>query len=465
MARTRRRKRFPPSERMGDGAPADGASPARLSMDPDLVIPLVPAVAALVAVNAFFAAAESALPAVRPLRAEIRPYPHENGTAEHAPHRTDELVLAAQLGRSASSLLLGFLLADAALRMAGPGAPSGGGIAVALAVTAVLHAVVGEHVPRALAARRPGWVPRAVRAPLRLFALLVRPLAWPLARIAGGVVRWVGGSAHPSAATPEEIRLMVDPGSGERAVEEDEREMIRGVFEISRTVAREVMTPRTEMVAVPVDVTLDGLVEVVVEEGHSRIPVYEGSIDNVVGVVLTKDLFPLLWKRDAHAREAFDVRALMREACFVPDTKPVDDLLAELRHQSVHLAIVVDEFGGTYGLVTLEDLLEEIVGEINDEYDVAEPEFEATPEGDVLIDGAASIYEVNERFGTSLPEEDFDTLGGFIFGALERVPQVGDSVAVPSSSLGEVLLRVEETEERRVALVRLTRHVPADAPA
>ena len=462
MARARRRKRFPPSERMGDGAPESGAPPAQPYMDPDLVLPLIPAVAALVAVNAFFAAAESALHAARPTRAETRPPLHESGTPGGAYDRTEEMVLAAQLGRSVSSLLIGYSLAGAALRLAEPGAPSVGALGVALAVTAVLHAVVGEQVPRALAARRAGWLPRTVRAPLRLFSLLLRPLTWPLSRIVSRVARLAG--THPHAATPEEIRLLVDSASGDRAVEEGEREMIRGVFEISRTVAREVMTPRTEMVAVPVDVTLEGLVEVVVEEGHSRIPVYEGSIDNVVGVVLTKDLFPLLWKRDPHARQEFDVRTLMREACFVPDTKPVDDLLAELRHQSVHLAIVVDEFGGTYGMVTLEDLLEEIVGEINDEYDVAEPEFAATPEGDVLIDGAASISEVNERFGTSLPEEDFDTLGGFIFGALERVPEVGDSVSVPSSSLGEVDLRVEETEERRVALVRLTRRVPASAP-
>ena len=250
--------------------------------------------------------------------------------------------------------------------------------------------------------------------------------------------------------------MFVARSSEQGVVEEDEREMIHGVFEFTDTVAREVMTPRTEMVSVPADISLDALLETVVTEGHSRFPVYEGSIDSIVGVVLSKDLLPLLRDRDPAVGESFDVRRVMREPYFVPDTKPVDDLLAEFRQQSVHLAIVLDEFGGTYGLVTMEDLLEEIVGDINDEHDVAEPDFAATPEGDVLIDGGASISEVNERFGTTLPEEDFDTVGGFVFGALERVPVVGDVVAIPSSA-GDMELRVEEVDERRVSMLRLTR--------
>ena len=238
--------------------------------------------------------------------------------------------------------------------------------------------------------------------------------------------------------------------------------MLRGVFEFSGTVAREVMTPRTEMVAVPVDVSLDEAVRVATESGHSRIPVYEGTIDSIVGILLVKDLLPVLADVARCEGGAFDVRTLMREPEFVPDTKPVNLLLAELRRDGVHLAVVLDEFGGTYGVVTMEDLLEEIVGEIRDEYDEEEPEeeFAHAPNGDVLIDGAAAIGEVNERFGLALPEEDFDTLGGNIFGALERVPAAGDEVRVDGPD-GPIALRVEETEERRVAVVRLSRIAPA----
>ena len=167
--------------------------------------------------------------------------------------------------------------------------------------------------------------------------------------------------------------------------------MLRGVFEISETVVREVMTPRTEMVAVPVEVTLARLLEVATVEGHSRIPVFEGTIDSVLGVVLTKDLLRVLHERGGVADGPFDVRTILRPAYFVPDTKPVDELLSELRRQAVHMAIVLDEFGGTYGMVTLEDLLEEIVGEINDEFDEVEPDFAPTPEGDMLIDAGVLI--------------------------------------------------------------------------
>jgi putative hemolysin len=255
--------------------------------------------------------------------------------------------------------------------------------------------------------------------------------------------------------TPAEIRSLVVQGHEQGVVEEDEREMIHGVFEISQTVVREVMTPRIDVVGVRVDATIAQLLKVVVGEGHSRIPVYEGTIDTVVGVVLAKDIIPLLARGDRDD-STFDVRSVMREPYFVPDTKPVDDLLAELRQQKVHLAIVLDEFGGTYGLVTMEDLLEEIVGEIDDEYDVAEPDFSATPEGDVLIDGGALISEVNERYFLGLPEEDFDTIGGYIFGALGRVPEAGDVIG-PLGASADVSLQVEETEDRRVTRVRLTR--------
>jgi putative hemolysin len=185
-----------------------------------------------------------------------------------------------------------------------------------------------------------------------------------------------------------------------------------------------------------------------------------------VGVLLVKDLLPVLARRATGEREPFDVRALMREPLFVPDTKPVNALLSELRSHGVHLAIVVDEFGGTYGMVTMEDLLEEIVGEIRDEYDEEEDEadFAAAPNGDVLIDGTVSVGEVNQRFGLRLPEEDFDTLGGYVFGALGRLPVEGDVVVVDGPH-GALELRVEETEERRVATVRLARVAAQGAEA
>ncbi len=441
-------------------------------MDTHPAVPFLLALPALLAANAFFTAAEFALLTLRRRSVEPRPREGEPGAARapSPPDRTDELALAAQLGRSAASVLLGWLAALAvrdAYDALPPGAephllgvplPRAAAAALAVAGVVVLHALVGEQLPKLLGSGRAERVARLTLGPLRAFGLLLRPLTWPLARLVPAVLRPFGISAgfHPMVYTPDEIRMFVARSSEQGVVEEDERQMIHGVFEFTDTVAREVMTPRTEMVSVPADISLDALLDTLVTEGHSRFPVYEGSIDSIVGVVLSKDLLPLLRDRDPAVGESFDVRRVMREPYFVPDTKPVDDLLAEFRQQSVHLAIVLDEFGGTYGLVTMEDLLEEIVGDINDEHDVAEPDFAATPEGDVLIDGGASISEVNERFGTTLPEEDFDTVGGFVFGALERVPVVGDVVAVPSSR-GDMELRVEEVDERRVSMLRLTR--------
>jgi CBS domain containing-hemolysin-like protein len=432
----------------------------------------------LIAANALLAAAEFSLIAVRRTRIEQTARLGDRRAARVIPalDGLENLAFAAQVGRSLASVLLGWC----ALRVArgwlvpawGPRAVVAGidlgpspliAAVVALVAAALLHATLGQQVPKLVAVNRAEWIASRVSVPvLGALRVVLSPVLAVLNVVVRVVLRVVGvdsASFQPLVRTPEEIRTLVVQGGAEQtSMEDGEREMLRGVFEFSGTVAREVMTPRTEMVAVPVDVTLDELIRVATEEGHSRIPVYEGTIDSVVGVFLVKDLLPVLNRRAA-ADPPFDVRAVMREPFFVPDTKPVNFLLAELRENGVHLAVVLDEFGGTYGLVTMEDLLEEIVGEIRDEYDEAEPDFESTPEGDVLIDGGTSICDVNEQLGLELPEEDFDTLGGYIFGALGRVPVVGDVVQAPGRD-GEMELRVEETDERRVAVVRLARTAP-----
>jgi putative hemolysin len=239
--------------------------------------------------------------------------------------------------------------------------------------------------------------------------------------------------------------------------------MIQSVFEMGEMVAREVMTARRDFVALPVEATREQVIALVTREEHSRIPVYEDNLDHIVGVLLAKDLLHEL----VHSKGEFQLREILREACFVPDTKPVTSLIAELRARSLHMAFVVDEFGGTEGLVTLEDLLEEIVGDINDEHDLPEQDFRTTPEGHIVMDGGASIADVNERLTLELPEQDFDTIAGFVFGELGRMPAKGDTVSLD----GRGTLRVEATRKRRITLVRYippaahTRPVSADAAA
>jgi putative hemolysin len=449
-------------------------------MDPDLV-PTLLLLLALLAVNAFFVAAEFSLIGVR--RSRLEQLRREGDTRAArvlaALDRPEELALVAQLGSSASALSIGVLTAHLTLRAPWLNLTLGippqwqwllapaVSVAVAVLVVSCVHVVVCEQLPKILGIQRAEWVAgRLTTRPLQFLATVLAPIVWLMSAVVTLVSRGVGltrTGLHPLVHTPEEIRLLVAQSHEQGVVEQDEREMIHGVFEFSETVAREVMTPRTDMVAAPVEISFDELVELVLAEGHSRLPVYEGTIDNIVGVLLTKDVLPVVWARmrGDGASAPFTLRSLLREPYFVPDTKAVDDLLAEFRQHKIHLAIVVDEFGGTYGLVTMEDLLEEIVGDINDEYDVAEEVFEPTPEGDVLIDGGALISEVNDRFELELPDADFDTIGGYIFGALGRVPEPGDLVEV--SGVPGAQLLVEETEERRVTRVRLTRPAPATA--
>jgi CBS domain containing-hemolysin-like protein len=439
-------------------------------------------VVGLIAANAFLVAAEFALIAVRRIRIEqaIRRGDADAARVLPALDRLEELVFAAQVARSFASVVLGYQAVVLAMRylvpLVGPGTVRVGGFALgsalgvsiflALLGVSLLHATLGQQVPKLVAVHRAEWITANVAVPpLRALALVLLPITWPLQFVVRAVVRLFGVRStgfHPLIQTPEELRLLVGaPADGaESQIEEDEREMLRGVLEISRTVAREVMTPRTEVVAVPADVSFERLLQVADEEGHSRIPVYEGSIDSVVGVVLAKDLMRVLLARQREPDAPFDLGAILRPAYFVPDTKPVDELLGELRRQAVHMAIVLDEFGGTDGVVTLEDLLEEIVGEINDEFDEVEAEIVPPPEGDVLIDAGLLISDVNDRLGLRISDEEFDTLGGFVFGTLGRVPEVGDAVAVAGEE-GEMELRVEALDERRVSRVRLMRPVPA----
>ncbi len=428
-------------------------------MDADRPIAAAIIVLILILASGFFVAAEFAVLTLRRRRVEQIDQDGANRAAGAFlwSEGAESISLVTQLGGALCALGLGYHAAIWAVQLL-RGLPAGAAAAIGLVAAGSIYMIFGQQIPRFLGANHPHWVTHPiVFQPLRALALLLSPLLALFSVILNGLsdaLKLSRSSFYAPIHTAADIRELVRHGHEQGVVEEDEREMIHGVFEFSGTVAREVMTPRIDIIAVSSEVTLVDLLTVVVDEGHSRIPVYEESIDNIVGVVLAKDLLPVLANARADTDRLFDVRTFMREPYFVPDTKRVDEILAEFRQFGVHLAIVIDEFGGTYGLVTMEDLLEEIVGEIHDEYDVAEPEFFATPEGDILIDGGAAISEVNERFGLGLPESDFDTIGGYIFGALGRVAEPGDTVE-GIGERGDRVLEVEEAEDRRVVRVRL----------
>ncbi len=419
----------------------------------------------LVLANGIFVAAEFSLVAARgsPSRESSRRGDRRSAQVRVAQASIGRTISGAQLGITFSSLALGWMTESAIADrlMSGFGtlnapwnavATHGVSIAIAFVLISFLHIVLGQLVPRSVALLRPERVSRALAGPLNLFNQLMRPLLWASDGAADLVLRLFGlrlADVGERAHSPEEIQVLLRQSRSEGAVEHGEEAMIHGVFELTNTVAREVMTPRPDIVAFQAGASLDEVLKAVAESGYSRFPVYGESIDDILGVVLVKDL--IRWIQNSQPA-TFELRDVMRRAYFVPDTKAVDDLLAEMRHHKVHMAVVVDEFGGTDGIVTLEDLLEEIVGEIFDEHDVPESDITIDEEGRILIDGGADFGDVLAEFGLAMEGQqgDYDTVAGFVIGSLGRIPETGYRIPV-----GEGEFEVLETNEKRVTRLEL----------
>jgi CBS domain containing-hemolysin-like protein len=324
-----------------------------------------------------------------------------------------------------------------------------------LLLVTMLVISVGEFLPEALAMRAPESTAIA-------FAPIVAFLEWLLAPIVRlsmwlsmGVAAPVAGQRIP-LVTEEEIKTLVDAGEEGGAIAEDEKDMIYSIFEISETWAREIMVPRIDVFALEVETPLAEAVDALIKVGHSRVPVYEATIDNVLGVLYAKDLLRL-WRTSDPVKTLRDV---LRPAYFIPETKKVNDLLAELQQKRIHMAIVVDEYGGTAGLVTLEDIVEEIIGDIRDEYDVNEETYvERVSDSEYVFDARIDLDEVNELLSLKLPSQDSDSLGGFIYGQLGHVPVAGEKVAALGAEF-EVL----SVSGRRIRKVHTVRVAPPEPP-
>ncbi len=257
---------------------------------------------------------------------------------------------------------------------------------------------------------------------------------------------------------PTEIQQVIDESEQRGLIDEEEGEMIEGIFDLKQTVAREIMVPRTHVVALQKDSTLDQVLTQIIESGYSRIPVYDENVDQIIGVLNAKDLLPLWLER----RDPIDLAGICREPVFVHETKRVRDLLGELRSKNTHLAIVVDEYGGTSGLVTIEDIIEEIIGEIRDEYDTEEELFAPQEDGTVLVRARASLNEFEEYFGVTLPREGYDTLGGFVIHLVGQVPEKGEEVTYQGLRL--VIHGGDKKRITRVLVLRESRRNGSDPP-
>lgn len=329
------------------------------------------------------------------------------------------------------------------------------GVVIGIALNVVVLFVVAEAAPKTWALQH---TERAalLTAPLVQFCGRgLRLIAKGLIGVANVILPGKGLSAGPFV-TEEEIIALAEEAAEAGGIEESERVLIQQIIRFGDTVAREIMVPRTDMVAMQADHRVTDMVEVAIMNGLSRFPVYGDGVDDVVGVVFAKDLVRA--ERDGGADRP--VRDLMRPAFFVPETKRVAELLAEMQQNHTHMAIIVDEYGGIAGLVTLEDLLEELVGEITDEFDTEAPEFEILSSGDILLnDPAMNVDDLNEAAELALPEGDWDSVGGLVFSELGRVPEVGDRVCA-----GDAELVVMKMDGRRVGALKISRIDDNPAP-
>jgi putative hemolysin len=425
----------------------------------------------LVAIEAVFVAAEIALVTLRHSRIDqLIDEGHRNARrVKRLVADPARFLAVAQIGVT----FVGFLAsAYAAVNLAerlatvidGVGAlkPYSGGLGV-LIVTTLLAAftiVFGELVPKTFALAYPDRVALTLAGPLdmvgRIFAPLVSLLTWLTRKISGG---FGAGVSRQAQINTEELKLIVERGGETGVLEAEEEQMISAVIELGERRVHEVMVPRTDMTALPVTSTIDDAIDAFIREGHSRIPVYKKSIDEVVGVLYAKDLLPFLKAGGPKP----DLRKLLRAPLFVPESMLVDDLLHKIQGRRVHLAIVLDEYGGTAGMVTIEDLLEEIVGDIQDEYDVEEPLTVRISDDEARVDGRASVEDLADLFDVELraleDADEYDTVGGLIYHRIGGVPRPGDRVELTDQGL---TLTVEITDGRRVGKVLVVRNRPVD---
>jgi putative hemolysin len=328
---------------------------------------------------------------------------------------------------------------------------------IALVIVTILLAlftiVFAELVPKTLALANAERVAIALSLPIEFLARALSPLIVLLTGITAAIAKLFGASVTNEAQiTAEELRLIVERGGEQGVLEAEEEQMINAVIELGSRRVHEVMVPRIAMATIQATATFDEAIETIVEHGHSRIPVYDESVDEILGILYAKDLLPFL-RESAGPRP--DLRTLLRTPVYIPESMTVDDLLHEFQRRKVHLAIVLDEYGGTAGLVTIEDLLEEIVGEIQDEYDVEEPMVVRLSDDEARLDGRASVDDLAELFDTNLgleDEDEYDTVGGLIYHRIGGVPTPGDRVEVDG-----LTLTVESTDGRRVGKVLAVR--------
>ncbi len=430
--------------------------------DTGAIVTALSIVIALVLVNAFLALSEIALITVRKTR--IRQLVEEGNASavkiERLLQHPTRLMATIQTGITliatfSSTIAATSMVAPVAawLRSGGMGARSADSLALVCITVpvALLTLVIGEIAPKSLAVRHPERFALFAVHPIAWLQVVLKPAVVVLTFLSNVVVRPFGGTAKftTPAFNEEELKILVEAGEEQGVLEPEETEMIHSVLDFSDLVVRKVMTPRIDITACSVIVPMPELIKMVYHSGHSRIPVFEDDLDSIVGIVHAKDLLALAGDS---SRDTVPIRSVMRPPYFIPETKKVDRLLSEFRHSKQQLAIVRDEYGVTSGLVTIEDLVEQIVGDIQDEYDIEEPTIQVLDKHTSIVDGRVGLGELNDRMDLELPEDEADTIGGFVFGLLGHQAEQGERVR-----WNGVVFVVEATDGRRITKVRVIR--------
>ena len=392
----------------------------------------------LVFLNGFFVAAEFAIVKVRASQIEIKAKTGSRvaNIAKHMTSHLDGYLAATQLGITLASLGLGWVGEEVMsnfvlnifdllnLSISATLATNLGHI-LAFTIITILHIVFGELAPKTLAIQRPVATTMAIALPLQFFYLVFRPFIYVLNGFANLILKLIGintMNGHEAVHSSEELQYLLDQGKESGALDKAEHELIKNVFDFNERVVKNIMVPRIKISAIELTASQEEVVETIISEGYSRIPVYDDTVDKIVGIVHAKDILSLIVRK-----QEFRLADILRKPLFVPESKKINDLMAELKLKRIQIAIVLDEFGGTAGMVTLEDIVEELVGEIQDEYDEEKPIVEVISQNEFIVTASATVYDVNEFLPHDLPEdEDYDTIVGLLSEIFGKIPEVGE---------------------------------------
>ena len=415
----------------------------------------------LVLLNGFFVAAEFALVKVRHSQIDLKASQGSNVAriSRQIVENLDGYLSACQLGITLASLALGWIgervvakivitlfeLSHSTIDTLTVHQIS---IPIAFTLITVLHIVFGEQVPKTAAIRKPLPVTLLIGIPLRVFYIIFRPFIWTLNGLSNLTLRLFGlkSGDHSEIHTEEELRMILTESEEGGAIKQSEHELIQNVFEFDDRVVKHIYVPRTRVVALDIDEDVEIIIDKVIEEGYSRLPVYKGSIDNIIGIIHAKDLI-----RSIRTKKITDINPLLRPAYYVPLSKQVNDLLRELQRQHIQMAIVTNEFGGTEGIVTMEDIIEELVGEIQDEYDEEKPSVEKKSETEYIVNATASIGDVNDLLPIALEESpDYETISGLVNKIFGGIPAVNEK-----ASFGGYDITIIKRQKHSVEQVKL----------